>query len=251
MSRLNKWLKPAVLSHPWLAERFYDVLTLARARRAARGARSFGQCGEDGWLLGALREAQIPWADSGFYVDLGANHPVVLSATYLLYRQGWTGITVEPIPSLCALHRRFRSRDLCLNMGVGSAEERRPFWETAPDVFSSFSHEATQQAQSNGWCRILRESRVAVNTPSAILNHAPTDTRINYLSIDTEGLDVEILRNWPWEEWLPDIVSCEASAAHGGEAEADRILGGRGYVPIKRFPISVFWASPALAGRFT
>jgi FkbM family methyltransferase len=248
---MTKWLKPLVLGHPWLAERFYSLLTLARAQRAARAGQSFGQCGEDEWFYRALLQRRIPWADSGFYIDLGANHPVVLSATYLLYRHGWRGLTVEPIPALCALHRKFRPSDICLNMGVGSSCEVRPFWETAPDVFSSFSDEATRQAQSNGWCRILRESRVAVNTPSEILTYVPTGTRINYLSIDTEGLDVEILRNWPWGDCSPDIVSCEASAAHGSEAEADRILGSQGYVPVRRFPISVFWASSSLAGQFT
>jgi FkbM family methyltransferase len=247
MSRLTRWLKPLVLSHPWLAEHFYHALTLARARRAARADNSFGQCGEDAWFFQTLRERRIPWAESGFYVDLGANHPVVLSATYLLYRHGWSGLTVEPIPSLCALHRRFRPRDICVNMGVGAAREDRPFWETAPDVFSSFSHEAALHAQASGWCRLLREVRVPVNTPAEILTHAPAGTHINYLSIDTEGLDVEILRNWPWETCRPDVVSCEASAA--GEGESDVILDREGYVPIRRFPICVFWASPDLAAK--
>jgi len=246
MNRLTRWLKPLVMSHPWLAERFYRVLTLVRARRAARVGDSFGQCGEDAWFYGMLRERRVPWAESGFYVDLGANHPVVLSATYLLYRAGWNGLTVEPIPSLCSLHRCFRPRDICLNTGVGSSREDRPFWETAPDVFSSFSQEATRQAEASGWCRILCESRVALRTPAEILTHVPAGVRVNYLSIDTEGLDGEILRNWPWADCSPDIVSCEASAAHGGESEADQILAGRGYVPIKRFPVSVFWAPSAL-----
>ena len=246
MSRLTRWLKPVFLSHPWLAERFYHALTLARARQAARAGDSFGQCAEDTWFFHTLREKGIPWAESGFYVDLGANHPIVLSTTYLLYRHGWRGLTVEPIPSLCALHREFRPRDICVNMGVGAAREERPFWETAPDVFSSFSHEAALHAQTSGWCRVLRGVRVEVDTPAAILTHAGDQNRINYLSIDTEGLDVEILRNWPWTSSRPDVVSCEASVA-GGESET--ILLREGYAPIRRFPICIFWASPALAAQ--
>jgi FkbM family methyltransferase len=239
--------KALILSHPWIAERFYRVLSLYRARKATHRDSSYGQSREDAWFLETLRAKNIPWAESGFYVDLGANHPVVFSATYLLYKAGWSGITVDPIPSLCALHRRLRSRDVCLNVGVGAVNQERRFWETAPDFFSSFSEEDTKRAQERGLCTMLRETNVSLVTPAEILQSVPGGRRVNYLSIDTEGLDGEILRNWPWEQSMPDVISCEASALVGQESEASSVLRARGYGMLKQFPVCVFWASPHFA----
>ncbi|MFZ4483199.1 MAG: FkbM family methyltransferase [Chthoniobacterales bacterium] len=246
MSSLTAWLKPVVLAQPWLAENFYGAMTRWRAWEAARRGAPFGQSGEDIWLRGWLRENGIPWADDGFYIDIGANHPVVLSATYLLYREGWRGLTVDPIPSLCALHRHMRPRDTCLNVGIGARPGIQPFWETAPDYFCSFSHDAAREAEASGWCRVLRETRVDVATPQDILARVPGGTRVNYLSIDTEGLDAEILGHWPWDTCRPDLVSCEASADH--ESEASQLLAAAGYRPLKDFPVTAFWWSPELAG---
>jgi len=240
-------LKSLIVKNPFVAERFYHLLALYRTRVAMQRKSSFGQSREDAWFLSMLRERHIPWANSGFYVDIGANHPVVFSATYLLYKAGWSGITVDPIPSLCALHRRFRPYDVCLNVGVGSACEQRRFWETAPDLFSSFSEEDARGAAEKGLCAVLRETSVSLVTPSAIVAHIPSERTVNYLTIDTEGLDGEILSNWPWDECMPDVISCEASAMSAEESEADKVLKNYGYTAIKQFEICVFWASPTFA----
>lgn len=248
MSRLTQFAKAVVLADPKVAETVYKGLTLWRARRAARAGGPFGQSAEDAWFLGWLRKSRIPWAEAGFYIDIGANHPVVLSATYLLYKTGWRGLAVEPIPSLCALHRRMRPRDTQLNVGAGSSSETRPFWETAPDYFSSFSRDTAVAAEADGLCRILRQARLSVVTPRDILARVPAGLRVNYLSIDTEGLDGEILSAWPWEECRPDIVSCEASAVE--ESQAGRRLAAEGYSMVRKFPVTAFWRSPELAGTF-
>jgi FkbM family methyltransferase len=240
----KKTIKSFVLRYPVLAEKVYRALAFFRAKKAMFTRDTFGQCEEDAWFLSFLRERQIQWADSGFYVDLGANHPVVYSATYLLYKAGWSGITVDPIPSLCALHRRLRPRDFCLNAGVGPHCEKRRFWETVPDFFSSFSEMDTKRAMERRMCTIIRESELPLLTPATILEKSRTGRKVNYLSIDTEGLDGEILRSWPWDRSLPDVVSCEASALMENESEADLILKQQGYSVLARFPICVFWVSP-------
>jgi FkbM family methyltransferase len=238
------------MANPRVAELVYSAITLWRARRASRSqVSSFAQSGEDLWLLGWLREQRVPWADGGFYIDIGANHPIVLSATYLLYRKGWQGITIEPIPALYSLHARLRPRDNCLNLGVGVRPGSQPFWETAPDYFCSFSHKAALKAEADGLCRILRETHVRVATPRDIISRMPEGTRVNYLSIDTEGLDTEILSVWPWEECRPDLVSCEASAEH--DSEAGRLLTRAGYQHLKSFPVTAFWKSPELSARLS
>ena len=71
---------------------------------------------------------------------------------------------------------------------------------------------------------------------------------MNYLSIDTEGLDSEILACWPWDQCRPDIVGCEASAVEASDAQ--RILAAQGYAVVKKFPVTAFWRSPEFADRY-
>jgi FkbM family methyltransferase len=246
-SSQKKRLKSFILKHPLLAEKFYHLLALFKAKQAIYCDTSFGQSGEDAWFLAWLQEHHIPWADNGFYIDIGANHPVVLSATYLLYREGWQGITVEPIPALCTLHTRLRPRDTCLNVGVGARSGVQTFWQTAPNYFCSFCQAAAEKAEADGLCRVLRRTEVKVLTPQEIIARVPSGTRINYLSIDTEGLDTEILENWPWAQSHPDLISCEASADHG--SQAGRLLNEVGYQHIKDFPVTAFWKSREFTAR--
>jgi len=250
MNNLTKWTKAAIMANRTVADLVYRGMGLLRARQASRsGASSFGQSGEDAWLLRWMREQHIPWQGNGFYIDIGANHPVVLSATYLLYCKGWQGITVEPIPALCSLHARLRPRDTCLNVGVGARPGSQPFWETAPDYFCTFSQEAARNAEADGLCRVLRETHVQVATPLDIISRVPKGIRVNYLSIDAEGLDTEILSKWPWEECRPDLVSCEASADHDSEARG--LLARAGYQHLKSFPVTAFWKSPEISARLS
>ena len=248
MSSLGRLTKSAVMISPRAAEVVYWLVILWRAKQAAQKGGPFGQSAEDAWFLGWLRDAKVPWAESGFYIDIGANHPVMLSATYLLYKSGWRGLTVEPIPSLSSLHQRLRPRDTRLNVGIGLRGGTQPFWETAPHYFSSFSKKAAVEAEASGWCRILRERQVQVVTPREILQHIHHGVRVNYLSIDTEGLDSEILACWPWDQCRPDIVGCEASAVEASDAQ--RILAAQGYAVVKKFPVTAFWRSPEFADRY-
>jgi hypothetical protein len=247
--RLKSLFKTAILSNTFVAKNFYRTLNYLRVKRAQKRNSCFGQCAEDKWFLDALRSADIPWANSGFFVDIGANHPVVFSSSYLLYKSGWRGITVEPIASLCSLHKEYRPRDICLNIGVAANRDKRPFWETVPDLFSSFSNADAQRAKNAGLCTIISEEEIAVETPSFILTHTPNGKKINYLSIDSEGLDTEILRHWPWAKSRPDVISCEALAAGDGQREIESILLREGYAPIKLFAACGFWGLSNLAAQ--
>ena len=50
----------------------------------------------------------------GIYIDIGASHPFIISNTYLLYKNGWRGVTVEPIEYLHNRHKQLRPRDTAI-----------------------------------------------------------------------------------------------------------------------------------------
>ena len=76
---------------------------------------SYAQNFEDVMLWRALRD--IP---QGFYVDVGANDPVIDSVTRWFYQQGWHGINIEPVPHWHQRLQADRPLDINLQMAVST-----------------------------------------------------------------------------------------------------------------------------------
>jgi len=102
--------------------------------REKAAQRSWSQHGEDERLVAELKDVLT----TGYFVDIGANHPAVLSNTYRLYCMGMRGICVEPNELLCKLHERYRPGDTILSAAVGSENGLLPFYEMSYHAFNTF-----------------------------------------------------------------------------------------------------------------
>src|SRR5262245_39670575 len=85
---------------------------------------SYAQNHEDVLLRRAFADQK-----EGFYVDIGANHPVNLSITKHFYDSGWSGVNIEPLPCIFELLQSGRPRDINLNMGISNKCELRTLYE--------------------------------------------------------------------------------------------------------------------------
>src|SRR3989339_633328 len=84
---------------------------------------SYSQTGEDIIIDFFLKEKK-----SGFYIDVGAYHPVNLSNTYKFYKRGWNGVNIEPNHNKLSLFKNQRTRDINLNIGIGQNETKSKFF---------------------------------------------------------------------------------------------------------------------------
>jgi hypothetical protein len=184
-----------------LRERLYEL----KRRSAGKG---YSQHGEDLWLWKFFRES-----NEGFYVDIGASSPIRLSNTYLFYKAGWAGITVDPIQSLCLSHKRLRPRDTNYHCGVGCGEGLSCFYELIPSVLSTFDETCCQSRMDGG--AILRgKYEIPVRPLSAILSSYFADAgerQIDFLTVDVEGLDELVLRSNDWDRYRPRLVVYECN----------------------------------------
>jgi len=169
------------------------------------GRLSYSQEGED-LILARLLGAP---ATSGFFVDVGAHHPVRFSNTYYFYRRGWCGINVDPLPGTEHRFRRLRPRDITLECGVAVAPgvlTYHAFNEPALNTFSA--EEAAKKAQ--GEYRVIARTQVPVRRLDDLLNqHLPAGTAIDFMTIDAEGLDFEIVQSNDWQRYRPRFVLVE------------------------------------------
>src|SRR5882724_1217204 len=167
----------------------------------------------------------------GFYIDVGAGHPVYDNVSFLFYLAGWRGISVEPNPKLAALERAVRPRDV-LYEGLAGAQPGEATLYLQPH-FHGLSTTVLQHAQTAE--KELGQSAEPLRRPVITLaalcaEHAPAS--IDFLKIDVEGAETDVLRGFSFDRFRPKVIVIEAykpitmEPAYG---EWEPLLAGHGY----------------------
>lgn len=153
----------------------------------------------------------FPETPTGFYIDVGAGHPLQFSVTKHFYDRGWRGINVEPAPASFTELQKDRTRDVNLNVAVSDAEGKAVFYEF-PAEYAGWAtvsrEEADRHLEVDGVAFTERE--VPVTTLASICEeHVIGD--IDFLSIDVEGLERQVLAGADFQRWRPRVCVIEAT----------------------------------------
>ncbi len=166
---------------------------------------SYAQHFEDVYLMRCFRER----AD-GFYIDVGAGHPVIDNVSFAFYLKGWRGITVEPNPSLARLSRSVRPRDISAETLVGSAPGQAKFFlvDDFHGLSTMIGENARTAAETYG--KQSNELTLPVTTLADLCRQHQPKT-IDFLKIDVEGAEKDVLEGADWERYRPRVVVIEAT----------------------------------------
>lgn len=165
----------------------------------------------------------------GTYIDVGANHPFKWNNTYLLYCVGWQGLTIEPIKSHTTRHRRSRPRDVCLTAAAGRQPGTGRFHELNPSGFSTFDEQAAESLCDSKQAVLVETYDVEVVTVTdAWTEHFGTRT-VDFIAIDTEGFELEVLDGIDFEALQPKLVLVEFERPTAA-SDADDIIAKLGEV---------------------
>ena len=220
---------------PWLLSRILEWKE--RIKVGNRGV-YFSQFGEDIVLQYLTRSKKM-----GYYVDVGANHPIRHSNTYLLYTRGWNGINVEPDPFSISLLRRKRARDINIQCGIGNAG-KATFYRFSNSRMNSFSKEAADEAKRRGY-HLIEEITVPLVPLSKILEDNPLPS-LDVMNIDAEGYDLEILKSNDWSRFRPTLIVVEIYNLDFENPKADPVynfLRSEGYSLVARTGYSAIFRS--------
>jgi FkbM family methyltransferase len=188
---------------------------------------SFSQFGED-----LLLEHLLP--PKGFYVDVGAYHPVTYSNTWLFSRNGWKGIVVEPNPGMAKLHRKRRPRDIIVGSAIG-AESGEALYESVPEANNN---RVLAEGETPGGGKV---SKVRMTTLARLFrDHLLPGQDVDLLCIDCEGMDLAVLQGNDWERVRPRVVCVEAKDP-GEEGAISGFLKPKSYEPVARAGYSVLY----------
>lgn len=166
--------------------------------RSSLRSRSPSQLGQDLWVLECTG-----FKRGGFFVEFGATDGILLSNTLLLEREfGWSGICVEPNPEYFQQLRTNRScvvDDACISGTSGQEVEfiLAAEYGGIAEYANSDQHAERREAYRKD-ARVVRLTTISLND-LLIRCDAPRD--IDYVSIDTEGSEYEILSTFPLDDW--------------------------------------------------
>ncbi|HEY3380589.1 MAG TPA: FkbM family methyltransferase [Vicinamibacterales bacterium] len=207
--------------------------SVADPQPASKARQSFAQMGEDIVLFHLLRDwMKVP---SPLYLDIGAADPVESSNTYLLYCTGGRGVLVEPNPDYVVKLRRVRPEDIVVQAGIGITDANAADYYVmrGQPTLNTFSPAQVEMYRRSGHPDIVEK---VVKMPLIAVNHVIAQClgkAPDLLSIDVEGLDLDILRTLDFVAFKPGAVIAETIMMGGGAADNTEIgvfLKSKGYV---------------------
>jgi FkbM family methyltransferase len=164
--------------------------------------------------------------EPGFFVEVGANHPVVGSQSWHLEQHGWQGILIEPQPDLATELAKVR-RAKVFAVACSSSKKaglRLPFFVAGG--LSSLERETMAPGSE-----VEAVIEVDVRTVDDVLTEAGARQPIDFLSIDVEGHEIEVLRGLDVMRWRPRLILLED---HVGNLDKHRFMKSLGYRLVRR-----------------
>ena len=147
----------------------------------------------------------------GFYIDIGAHHPVYYSNTHHFYCKGWQGINIDAAPSSMDIFQVLRPRDINLELLLYPEKQEKTvdFYIFDQGAYNTFDQEMADKALSLG-VKLVEKKPLKTSTLEELLDlYLPKGTDINFMSLDIEGMDEELLMSHNWEIYKPKILVFE------------------------------------------
>lgn len=171
---------------------------------------SFAQYGEDLIIEGIFKTLNLP---TPRYIDIGAHHAKNLSNTYLFYKNGSSGVCIEPSSMLYKNIARVRPRDICLNIGISDVTvDNAPYYTMTAQTMNTFSKEdaakTIEAVDVYGKQKIENISYVNL-VPINTLLEKYFSSNSDIISIDTEGMDEKIVKSINLDLYRPKVFCIE------------------------------------------
>lgn len=176
---------------------FYSLDNYAQA--------SFSQMGEDIILKKIFENKK-----KGFYVDIGAHHPKRFSNTYIFYLKGWRGINIDAMPGSMKEFNALRSRDINLEIPVANKKKCLTYYMYNDSALNGFTKSIVEKLFKSNEYKIIETKKLKTQTLNYILDkYLPKGQKIDFITIDAQGLDYEVLTSNNWITYRPKVVVAE------------------------------------------
>ena len=175
-----------------------------------------------------ILNAILSGVELGFYVDVGANNPTELSNTHFFYKKGWNGINIDALPGSMKKFNRLRRRDINLEIPISDRQEILKYYMFSCSFYNSFSEETAIKQKD----RLIGTKELRTEKLSVIFDKYLKNREIDFLTVDVEGLDFQVIKSNDWTKYRPKLIIVELNG-HGiesvSENEISKFLAEKGY----------------------
>lgn len=198
-------LKQLIYKSPF----FYWIYKLQKLYKNRKANSHYSEFGEDIIINRFFKNI-----DAGFYVDIGAYHPFKGSLTYLLYKRGWNGLNIDISQASIDLFNIARKKDINVNCAVSKVDKETFYYS------NSLINQQNSLIQRG-------ENQKKIPIKSFKLETLLKIHKINnfeYLNIDTEGNEAEIVKSIDFQKYKPILVTVEINNFFSNKSNKDEII---------------------------
>lgn len=207
----------------------------------------YSQNGEDYLLREFFKEKK-----DGFYIDVGAFDGIHLSNTFLFEKLGWKGVCVEAHPQYYQKCKENRPLSQCLHAAcVGDENVNEITFQTEElGLLSGIQRKDEADIKKRYAGRGLefkgfQEVTVPATTLNRVLESYGDSLRIDFISIDVEGNELEVLNGFDLKQYKPEIILVEANTAADEEKLDSYLINQQGYYKARRLVENIFYCRDA------
>jgi FkbM family methyltransferase len=209
---------------------------------------SYAQNFEDVILWRALKHVQ-----QGFYIDIGAQDPIIDSVSLAFYEHGWRGVHIEPIPLYAERLRRARTDEEVIQTAVGRGQGDILFFDVAGTGLSTGDESIASWHEAQG--HVVKRVSVPCRPLAEILDQYQK-REIHWLKIDVEGMEDQVIESWSparARAWIVVVESTKPNSAETTFARWEPSLVALGYEFVYFDGLNRFYVSiehPELKAHF-
>ena len=178
--------------------------------------------------------------DKGFYVDVGAYHPYFWSNTHLLFKKNWEGINIDINPLSVELFNYVRPNDYNVNAAVSNSNKKHINFYTKNiiNTQSTTSKFAAKTAYLNGYD--VRKAK-CYKLNDLISRSKFKNKKINFLNIDTEKTELDVLKSLNFNKYKPELICVEIHHSGSSSKNKEKLRSHPVYLFLRRKKYKIIW----------
>ena len=142
----------------------------------------------------------------GFYIDIGCNHPVYNNNTFIFYKKGWKGVNIDLDKSSIDLFNTYRKNDLNIIAALSSSNKTKKIYEFHPKSPLNTLEDKVANYQK---AKVQNVYEIKTQTLNQIIEKNKLSKKINFLTIDVEGHELQVLKGFDINVHQPDVIVVE------------------------------------------
>jgi FkbM family methyltransferase len=206
----------------------------------------YSQFGEDAVLHGFYRRKMhgktrsLDSIQKGFFVDVGSHHPYMVSNTWFLYQRGWRGINIDPTPGVKEDFDKHRPEDVNLELAISDHDGTAKFFSYGRHVKNTLDSSRVDIG------KLQKSITVPTMRLESLLDKfLPAGQQIDLLSIDVEGVDLDVIQSNNWDKYRPEMIVVELHSK-----SIDDVIKSEIYSDILKHNYILYaWTQPSLIFR--